>query len=168
VLAISDDGWVRRAFEGYFAEELARTGLPAITCYNLLTLAEIKQDKPAAAQRFQAGGSDAILILRLVDQATSYRQVQAGNERYAATITGIGSLGWYDYYDVAFVNMTTSYGTLKQTLFLESTLYNFKSQKPAWSALTRTVVAENTDRLAEAKLVAQKVTAAMRADGMIR
>jgi hypothetical protein len=168
VLAIEGRGLVRQGFENRFVAQLTKAGASAAVTYDLLTLAEIKQDKRAAAERFRASGAEAILILRLVDTSSSYRESRAGNERYVPVLTGVDSVGWYDYYSVGFMDMSSTYGTLKQTVYLETSLYDLKTEKRLWSGLTKTVVRENMDRVAEMDPLVEKFVAAMLKDGVIR
>lgn len=168
VVAIEERGLVRQGFENRFVAQLTRAGAPAVVTYDALSLAEIKQDKRAAAERFRASGAEAILILRLVDISSSYRESRAGHERYAPVITGIDSVGWYDYYSVGFTDMSSTYGTLKQTVYLETSLYDLKTEKRLWSGVTETVVRENMDRVAEMDPLVEKFVAAMLKDGVIR
>jgi hypothetical protein len=168
VLAIEDRGLVRQGFENRFVAQLTKAGAAAVVTYDLLTLAEIKQDKRAAAERFRASGAEAVLILRLVDRSSSYRESRAGNERYVPVLTGVNSMGWYDYYSVGFMNMSSTYGSLKQTVYLETSLYDLKTEKRLWSGLTETVVRENMDRVAEMDPLVEKFVAAMLKDGVIR
>jgi hypothetical protein len=37
-----------------------------------------------------------VLILRLVDKTSAYREIQPGPERYAPVVTGFDTIGWYD------------------------------------------------------------------------
>ncbi len=136
--------------------------------YDTLSLPEIKQDKRTAADRILANGVDALLILRVVDTGTYYRESQPGGERYAGTITGFETMGWYDYYSVAFMNMSPTYGTLKQTVYLETSVYDLKTEKRLWSLLTKTVLEEHADGVAEADRLVPKIVAAMRKDGIVR
>ena len=130
-------GLVRQGFENRFVAQLTKAGASAVVTYDLLSLAEIKQDKRAAAERFRASGAEAVLILRLVDTSSSYRESRAGNERYVPVLTGVDSVGWYDYYSVGFMDMSSTYGSLKQTVYLETSLYDLKTEKRLWSGLTR-------------------------------
>ena len=100
VLAIAERGLLRQGFENRFVAQLAQGGTAALTTFDLMPLAQIKQDKRAAAERFTAGGASSVLILRLVDKTSSYREIRPGSERYAAVLTGYETIGWYDYYSV--------------------------------------------------------------------
>jgi hypothetical protein len=82
-------------------------------------------------------------------------------------LSGINSVGWYDYYSVGFMDMSSTYGSLKQTVYLETGLYDLNTEKCLWSGLTQTVVKENMDRVAEMDPLVEKLVAAMRKDGMI-
>lgn len=168
VLAIAHNGSVRKGFENRFATQLVNAGTQAMVTYDSLSLPEIKQDKRTAADRILANGVDALLILRVVDTGTYYRESQPGGERYAGAITGFETMGWYDYYSVAFMNMSPTYGTLKQTVYLETGVYDLKTEKRLWSLLTKTVLEEHADGVAEADRLVPKIVAAMRKDGILR
>jgi hypothetical protein len=167
VLTIDDRGSLRKGFENRFVASLNKPGTTAITTFDLLSLNEINQDKPAAAARLRSAGAEVVLTLRLVDAASSYREVQPGGERYAAVTTGIESYGWYDYYSLAFANMSPTYGSLKMNIFLETTLFDLKTGARLWSGVTETVITERMDRVSEMDPIVAKAVAAMRKDGMV-
>jgi hypothetical protein len=167
-LAIDDRSLVRQGFENRFVRQLTKAGSSAMVTFDLLSLPQIKEDKRAAAARLRASGAEALLILRLKDVGSSYHETRAGNERYAPVLAGINSMGWYDYYSVGFADMGTTYGSLNQTVYLETSLYDLNTEKCLWSALTRTVVKENMDRVAEMDPLVEKIVAAMQKDLVIR
>lgn len=168
VLAIDERVLLRQGFENRFVAQLTRAGASAIVTYDLLSLPEIKENKQAAVDRLRVSGVGAILILRLTNVGTSYRESRAGNERYAPVLTGIDNMGWYDYYSVGFIDMSSTYGNLKQTVYLETSLYDLKTEKRLWFGLTQTVVKENMDRVAEMDPLVGKIIAAMQKDGVVR
>ena len=167
VLAVDNGAGLRRGFENRFANQIRKTGATASTTFNVISLEEIHQDKAAAAARIHDTGADALLILRLVDATSSYREVRPGSERYAETITGMGTDYWYNYYSVAFADMGTTYGSLKQQVFLETVVFDLKNTKRLWSGTTKTVLTESMDRAEEADKIVSKVVAAMQKDGML-
>ncbi|MCU0771171.1 MAG: hypothetical protein MUE94_05285 [Verrucomicrobia bacterium] len=167
VLAIDERGLVRQGFENRFVAQLVGSGAPAVVTYEQLSLAEIKEDKKAAAERFRSSGAGTLLIVRLVGTGTSYREVRAGPERYATTVTGFESVGWYDYYSVGFMDMQTSYGSSKRKVCLEASLYDLATEKRLWAGLTQTVVDDRTDRVAEIEPLAAQIVASMREDGIL-
>lgn len=167
VLAIEERGLVRQGFENRCVRQLAKTGAPAVVTFDLLSLPDIKEDKRAAAERFRATGAQAVLILRLAGKGSSFHESRAGNENYAATVTGIENMGWYDYYTVAFMDMSPTYGSLKQAVFIEAGVYDLNTEKRLWSGQTQTVLKENMDRVSEMDPVVAKIVAAMRKDGVV-
>lgn len=168
VVAMEERGIVRQGFENRLVAQLAKAGAPAMVTFDLLTLAEIEQNKQVAAERFRAAGADAVLIMRLVDQTSSYREVMRGRGAYITTITGWENVGWYDYYSVGFLNLTPTYGTLKQKILVETGLFDLKTEACLWSGLSQTVMKENMDRVAEMDPLVEKVVAAMQKDGVFR
>ncbi len=167
VLTVDDRGLLRQGFENRFVAQLSKGGATAIPTFDLLSLPDINRDKPAAAERLRAAGCQALVILRLRDIASSYREVRPGGERYAEFLSGFETGPWYDYYSVAYMNMSPTYGYLTQKVYLETSLFDLKTAKRLWAGLTETVVTENMDRVAEMDPIVAKVVAAMRKDGLI-
>ncbi len=167
VLTVDQRGLLRQAFENRFASQLRKAGAPAQVTYELLSLPEIKEDKRAAGDRLRVSGANTVLIVRLVDATSSDREIQPGGEMYASTITGIESMGWYEYYSIGFMNMSPTYGSLKTRIYLETSLYDLSTEKRLWSGLTKTVLKENMDRLEELDVLVAKIVSAMRKDGVI-
>src|SRR5262245_43518480 len=57
VITVDERTMLRQGFENRLAAELRKTGVTASTTFGLLSLAEINQDKKAAAERLRAAGS---------------------------------------------------------------------------------------------------------------
>jgi hypothetical protein len=167
VVALDERDLVRQCFENRFAAQLQKGGATAFTTFDVLSLADINRNKPAAAERFHAAGAEAVVILRLVDESTFYHEVRPGHERYAAVVTGIEPAMWQDYYSVAFTDMNPSYGNLTRKVYLETSLFDLKTANRLWSGLSETVVTETMDRVAEMDPIVAKFVAAMRKDGVI-
>lgn len=167
VLAVEERGLLRQGFENRLHKQLAMGGAKPFTTYEMFSLAQIKADKRAAGERFLSDGAEAVLIVRLVDKISAYREYQPGRERYAPVVTGYDTLGWYDYYSVAFMGLSANYGSSRDTMFLETSLHDLKTEKRLWSALTQTVVTERMDRVAEMDPLIEKIVAAMRKDGVV-
>src|SRR5262245_44178155 len=98
VLTIEDRPMLRQGFENRLVAQLKKGGEAAYPTFDLRSLNEIKGDKRASAERLRSGGADSVLILRLVDVGSAYRETQPGGERYAGMVTGIETTGWYDYF----------------------------------------------------------------------
>jgi hypothetical protein len=167
VVAIDHRIDVRKGFENRLVRQLRNGGASAITTYDLLSLGEINKDKPAAAERLRSAGAEAVVIMRLRDVASFYRESRPGPERYAEVITGYEPGIWYDYYSLAYSDMSPTYGNLKQKVYLETSVFDLKSAKRLWSGLTETVVTENMDRVAEMDPVVERAVAALRKDSMV-
>jgi hypothetical protein len=170
VIGVDERGLMRIGFENRFVRDMKARGQTATATHELMTLPDIKADKEAAAVKLRAAGADAVLIVRLADSETFNRSVRAGSERYVGTTTGVGSYyGWYDYYTVAFTDMSTVWSSDKKTLYLDSSLYDLASEKRIWSALTETVIKDGTtDPLVEADRLTKMVVEAMAKDQLIR
>jgi len=168
VITIDERNDLRIGFENRLVRYLENAGAPAFTTSKLLSLAQIKADKRAAADQFRAGGAGSVVILRLMDQEAFMREIRPGNERYAATVTGADYTSWYGYYSVGYMSMSPTYDTLKQKLYLETSVYDLNTEKRLWSGVTQTVVKERMDRVAEMDPLVQKIVAAMRKDGVIQ
>jgi len=167
VLAVEERGILRQGFENRLCSQLTKAGAKPLTTFELISLYQIKDDKKAAVERFRASGAEAVLIMRLADKTSAYREFQSGPERYAPVITGYNTMGWYDYYNVGFMSMSSSYGSLNEKVYIEVSLYDLTTEKRLWSALTQTVVTENMDRLAEMDPLVEKIVLAMQKDGAI-
>jgi hypothetical protein len=168
VIAIEERGLLRQGVENRFVAQLRRDGAAALPTFDLLSLPQIKEDKRAAAERFRESGAEALLIVRLFDKVSTYREIQPAGERYVPMVTGIETTGWYDYYSLGLMSLSSTYGTVKDYVYIETAVYDLKTEKRLWSALTRTVVGENMDRFAEMDIVVEKVVTAMRKEGVIR
>jgi hypothetical protein len=169
VIAVDDRGLVRQGFENRFVADLRERGFGAITTFNLLGLPEIKADREAAAAKVREAGADSVLVVRLVDQTTYNHEVQATPALYVPTITGFDNYGWYDCYSVAFVSMGVVWGSSEQKIYLDTSLFDLKTGKRLWSALTMTVVKESDrDRLAILDSLITKVAEKLRQDSPAR
>lgn len=166
VLVVDERTILRRALENRLATQIQQGGATAITTVDLLALPEIQRDKPAAAERLRGQGAEAIVILRLADVTTSYRESRPGHDRFAGTITGYEWGPWYDYYSVAYVDMSPTYGNLKQKVYLETGVFDLKTAKRLWGGLTQTVLTDNMDRAAEMDPLVAKIVEGMRKDGI--
>jgi len=167
VLAVDDRVLLRQGFENRLVAELQSKGVTAITTFDLLSLSEINRDKLAAAERLRSAGCQGVVILRLMDVSTFHREIRPGNQSYAEVITGSHPGPWYDYYSLAYMDMSPTYDTLKMRVYLETSVFDLKTAKRVWSGLSETKVTETMDRLAEMDPIVGKFVAAMHKDGII-
>jgi hypothetical protein len=166
-LAIEERGLLRQGFENRLANQISKGGASVTTTFSVLSLDEINRDKQAAAERLRSLGAQALVIIRLVDSATYYREFRSGPERYAETITGFQPGMWYDYYSVAYMDMSPTYGSEKRQFYLETIVFDLKTAKRLWSCLTETTFTDNMDRLAEMDTIVGKAVSSMRKDGVV-
>jgi hypothetical protein len=66
------------------------------------------------------------------------------------------------------MDMGVIWGSMKQNLYLNSSLFDLKTGQRLWSATTLTVLKENADRLEVADSLVAKIVGALRKDGLIR
>ena len=167
VLTIDERTFLRQGFENLIVGQLRKSGVNAISTYDLFSLPQINQDKPAAAARLRALGAQSVVILRLADLSSSYRESRPGYQNYAEVVTGYEPGPWYDYYSVAYTDMGVTYGNLKQKVYLETSIFDLNSSKRLWAGLTQTTITDTMDRSAQMEPIVVKVTEAMRRDGML-
>jgi hypothetical protein len=167
VIAVTDQVLVREGFENRFVRQMVEQGQSALVTYDLLSLPEIKADKQAATARFRSAGADAVLVIRLANQATQTRETQATGNIFVPVLDGYGYNDWYDYYSVSFVNMGTSWSDSKTQVYLEMLLYDLKSSQRIWAGGTVTVLKDGMDRVAQMDPIVSKVLGALRKDGLI-
>jgi hypothetical protein len=168
VLAVAETGMIRQGLENRFVRDLRKQSQDAVATFDLLGLPDIKADKETAAARLRDAGANAILIVRMLDQSTYSRGVQATPDYWIPTMSGYEGYGWYGCYSVAFMNMGVTWGSMKQNLYLDSNLFDLKTGQRLWSAVIETVLKENADRLEVADALVAKVVGAMRKDGVVR
>ena len=159
MVAIDDRVEVRQVFENQFVSELQKQGTSAFAVVGVLSLAEIQADRSAAAARLRAAGADTVLVARLVDSSYSYGVARAGTGGPGPA----SSDAWSDYYHA---DMAPTYGTLRRTSRIDTSLFDLKTGKRIWSGLTETVTTEMSDRMAQVDKVVAKVVGAMRKDGI--
>ena len=168
VIAVSDQSLVRPALENRFAQDIAKRGHSAITTVELLRLPEIKENKEAAMALLRQQGVDAVLVVRLVDQTTYSRESRTTPAAFVPVATGYSSYGWGGYYDIAFMDMGATYSNTRDVLVLDSSLFDLNTGQRLWSMVTKSRLTYNTDKLVVADDLADKVSAALLKDGLIR
>ena len=166
VVAVDDRGLLRQGFENRFVRYLSDAGAPAEVTFDLLSLPQIKQDKRAAADRLRASGAEALLVMRLMDVGSSYRVNRVGGDLSAPGMAGVDTT--FDDFGREFTDTSSTYVDLTQAVGLQSSLYDLKTEKRLWFALTQTVLKDNMDRVAQMDPLVEKIVAAMKKDGVIR
>jgi hypothetical protein len=166
VLAVDEGSGYRPTFEGQFVAQLQQQGQPAFKTMDFMTLPEIKADKQAAAARFRAVGADSVLVVRLMDTVNQSSLVPATRTQTTVT-TDSGSMGWFEY-STATYSSSDMQKNLKLNVYLETSLYDLQSEKKIWIAQTKTVLNEDTDRMAVIGPLVSTLVNALRTDGLIK
>jgi hypothetical protein len=167
VVVIDERGFLRQGFENRYVTQLQNDGATGYTTFNLLPLPDINQDKAAAAEKLKTVGAQAVIVMRLMDITTIYHESRPGSEQYADVVNGFEMGTWYNYWTVAYQDMSPTFGNLKQKVFLETSIFDLNSAKRVWSGLSQTTIPESMDRVAEMDEIVAKFLTAMRRDGMI-
>jgi hypothetical protein len=168
VLAMDEKGFYRPMIEGQFVRQLEEEqGQPAFKTLDLLTPAEIKADREAAAAKLRAAGADSILVVRLVD--SSYKSSLTPAVGGGSTVKAeSGDAGWFQYYTYYSSGSPGMQNSLRRNVYLDTSLFDLNTGKKLWSGLTETVLREGTEPLEEVEPLAAMLVKAMRADGLIR
>jgi hypothetical protein len=168
VIAISDHQLVRPWLENRFAQEIAKRGQPVIATQNLLPLPKIKENKDATVELLRQQGVDSVLIVRLVNRTTYDSEVRTSPSAFVPYTTGYGTYGWGGYYDLAFMDMNVTYGSTRDKVLMDSSLFDLNTGQRLWSMVTRSGLKYDTDKLEVADDIIDKVSAALLKDGLIR
>jgi len=167
VLAMDEGSGYRPMFEAQFVAQLGQSGQPAFKTEGLLTRAEVKADKEAAAAKLRDAGADSVLVVRLVDSVN--KSTLAPSTRGGRTVTtDAGKLGWMDYYTVSVSGPARMQQSLSRHVYIETSLYQLASGQKIGSVLTKTVLHDDADRMAEVEPLVATVLTSLRADGLVR
>ena len=137
VVGIAKDPATRRLFEDTFAQSLAAHGVSVIKSYEVITLEELN-NKKGAAEKIRALGADAVLATRLINKETV-------ETYYPSWSYGM----WGGYYGMGYSSMIDpGYIVSEQVAKLETNVYDIKTGKLVWTALSDTWLdAGEQDRL---------------------
>lgn len=138
VIMVAKSQYLREIFEGRFVAELKARGKDAIQSYKIVTLEQLP-DKELVKSKIKGTGADTVFISRLVDSKTMEAYVTGG-------IHAVPSFyyGWGTYYDI-----TLDYGYTDniQVSYIETNLYDIKTEKLIWSAHSKTERKEGEQQL---------------------
>jgi hypothetical protein len=123
----------RNLFEDRFAGELQGRGNDAFQSYTVVPFEQLR-DKEVVKAKIQSSVADTVLISRLVDTKTieSYRP---------GLITVVPVVpdyyyGWWGYYNVVFADY--GYTGDVTVAYIETNLYDVKTEKLIWSGHSKT------------------------------
>ena len=133
VIMVAKSPDVRNLFEDRFSAELDDRGNNAFQSYTIIPMEQLR-DKELVKSKIRNSGADTVLISRLVDTKTieSYRP---------GLITVIPVVpdyyyGWWGYYNVVFADY--GYTGDVTVAYIETNLYDVKTEKLIWSGHSKT------------------------------
>jgi len=143
VILVTAKPTVMRLFEDEFAQQLKIRGIDAVPGYSLLP-SEGKVEKEEVAAAAGKIGADSLFITRLVDKK-SYEVYYPGSV-YAGPPGPYGP-GWGNYYSMGYSYYSASpgYSYQQDILYVETQLFDVKSEKLIWSVMTETPVQNNLE-----------------------
>jgi hypothetical protein len=139
VIMVARTPYLRKLFEGRFAAELEARGKKAIQSHKIVTLEQLP-DRDLVIARIKETGADTVLIARLVGSKT----IEAYTPGHKSVVPG-QYLGWGTYYDVVFAEY--GYTDDIRVSYVETNLYDVKTERLIWSARSRTEETEGEQQL---------------------
>jgi len=154
VIMVAKSPDMRNLFEDRFSAELDDRGNNAFQSYTIIPMEQLR-DKEMVKSKIRSSGADTVLISRLVDtkEIKSYRpgQIYAVPSAY---------YGWGGYYDIVFADY--GYTGDVQVAYIETNLYDVKTEKLIWSGHSKTERTEGEQQLINAfiKVMIKKLSSA--------
>jgi hypothetical protein len=143
VIMVARTPEMRNMFEGRFVAELRARGNKAVQSYELVDLEQLP-DRELVKSRIQGTAADTVLISRLIDSKT-IQSYMPGSVQSQINIYPSHYYGWGTYYEVIFVDYGYTGDT--QVAYIETNLYDMKTEKLIWSAQTETERTEGEQQL---------------------
>lgn len=136
VILVTGQPVLRRVFEDEFVQQLKARRVEAVPGYSLLPL-DRKLDKEEIAAATEKMKADTLFVTRLVDKK-SYETYYPGS--VYATHAGPGGYGWRDNYARGYTSYqaTPGYVVQQTVLYIETQLYDVKTENLIWSVMTET------------------------------
>jgi hypothetical protein len=139
VIMVAKSPHMRDLFENRFVAELEDRGNSAIQSYKIVTTEQLP-DRELVKSKINSSGADAVLIARLVDTKT----IEAYRPGQIYTVPSF-YYGWGSYYGVVFADY--GYTGDVQVAYIETNLYDVKTEKLIWTAHTKTERTEGEQQL---------------------
>ena len=150
VIGVSEDGTMRRMFEGQLSRALEQRGVQAVPSYNL-----IPENGPVPEERVAeavaASGADGVLMTRTVKSETETavlpgysRTTVTPGPAYRPSIGHHGTL--YGHYRSAWTTYVPPTVTEYQVVTLETDLWSVSGKERVWSGVTQTTEGGNINR----------------------
>lgn len=130
VIMVAKSPDMRNLFEDRFVGELENRGNNAFQSHTTVSHEQLR-DKELVKSKIKSSGADTVLISRLVDTKTI--EAYMPGQRYV--VPGF-YYGWGTYYEVVF--MDYGYTGDVQVAYIETNLYDVKTEKLIWSGHSKT------------------------------
>jgi hypothetical protein len=130
VIMVAKSPDMRNVFEDRFVGELENRGNNAFQSHTTISHEQLR-DKELVKSKIKSSGADTVLISRLVDTKT----IEAYMPGQIYVVPGF-YYGWGTYYDVLF--MDYGYTGDVQVAYIETNLYDVKTEKLIWSGHSKT------------------------------
>ena len=143
VMAVNDDGDVRKQVEGIVAESLKKQGAEVVIASEAMP-GDIEslgktEIRARAEKAVKESGADSALVLLLVKDEVREQYVEpvavASPTPTAPVYMGFGPYVGYQYDTV----MTPGYFSKQRELFVQSSLYDANTGQPVWRAQSKTI-----------------------------
>jgi len=145
---------MRNMFEDRFVGELDARGNNAFQSHTIIPMEQLR-DKELVKSKIKSTGADTVLISRLVDTKTieSYMPGQI-------YVVPSFYYGWGSYYSVLFAGY--GYTDDIQVAYIETNLYDVKTEKLIWSGHSKTERTEGEQQLINTfiKIMIKKLSSA--------
>lgn len=153
VIAVTKDGNLRRSFENKFVQQLKATGVRAVSSAAEMPLDQ-KVKKEAVLALVEKLGADSVLVTHLV----SLKEKDISTPPATSTQDTPDDYHGGTYYESVAQAYDTSagaqYNPTQVKVRLESKLYEVKTEKPIWSAQSKTIDPQSTMALFDSAIAA--------------
>ena len=139
VIMVAQKAYIRNSLEDQFTAALKARGNDAQASYPLIPVDQLP-DKEAVASKIRNTGADTVLVSRLVDKKTVETYVP-GRAYAAPGYYG----GWGSYYGTAV--SSPGYTFESQYAYIETNLYDMKTEKLIWTAKSETEISLDDQQL---------------------
>ena len=144
IAVLNSNVQVKNMLENELAFRAKQRGIKATVSHDVFIQTFSKEDMPekeTIISTIQETGSETIFTVSLLDKETSTRYVPGTTTYYAPYGYGYAHYGgFYGYYSAVYpVVYDPGYYTTDKTYYIESNLYDAKTEKLLWSAQSQTL-----------------------------
>jgi len=154
VIMVAKSPDMRNLFEDRFSGELDARGNNAFQSYTIIPMEQLR-DKELVKSKIKSSGADAVLISRLVDTKT----IESYNPGMIYVVPA-SYYDWWGYYAVVFADY--GYTGDVAVAYIETNVYDVKTEKLIWSGHSKTERTEGEQQLITAfiKVMIKKLASA--------